>query len=78
MMTLGNAKALSLSDKIGTLDVGSEADIVVLNASPTPTMKLRYETVTTLKEELFMLQTMGDDRSIAAVYVAGKASHPDL
>ncbi len=78
MMTLGNAKALSLSDKIGTLDVGSEADIVVLNASPTPTMQLRYETVTTIKEELFMLQTMGDDRSIAAVYVAGKASHPDL
>lgn len=78
MMTLGNARALSLSDKIGTLDVGTEADIVVLNACATPAMKLRYETVSSLSEELFMLQTMGDDRTIAAVYVSGKPAHPDI
>ena len=77
MMTLGNAKALSLSDKIGTLDVGTEADITVLNAQATPAMKLRYETVSSLSEELFMLQTMGDDRAISAVYVGGQPSHPD-
>lgn len=77
MMTLGNAKALSLSDKIGTLDVGTEADIVVLNAQATPAMKLRYETVSSLSEELFMLQTMGDDRAISNVYVSGQPSHPD-
>jgi guanine deaminase len=76
MMTLGNAKTLSLSDKIGTLDVGTEADITVLNAQATPAMKLRYETVSSLSEELFMLQTMGDDRAISAVYVSGQPSHP--
>ncbi len=31
------------------------------------------ETVTTLPEELFLLQTMGDDRAVAETYVAGQA-----
>ena len=70
-MTLGNARALSLQDKIGTLVAGSEADFVVLNAKATTAMCLRMETVTTLAEELFLLQTLGDDRSIAQTYVAG-------
>ncbi len=73
-MTLGNARALSLQDKIGTLAAGSEADFVVLDAGATPAMKLRMETVASLSEELFLLQTMGDDRSIAQTYVAGVAS----
>jgi guanine deaminase len=30
-------------------------------------------TATSLAEELFILQTMGDDRNVAEVYVAGKA-----
>lgn len=76
LMTLGNAKALGLDAEIGTLDVGTEADIVVLDASATPAMALRMETVTTLPEELFVLQTLGDDRSIAETYVAGIAAKP--
>jgi len=71
-ITLGNARALSLEDKIGTLLVGSEADIVVLDSSATPAMLLRMETAETLNEELFVLQTMGDDRAIAQTYVAGE------
>jgi len=78
MMTLGNARALKLEHKIGTLEQGSEADIVVMDARATAAMALRMETVNTLPEELFVLQTMGDDRAVAAVYVAGKASHPDF
>jgi len=72
-MTLGNAEALSLRDRIGTLDVGSDADLVVLNAAATPAMALKMEVVTTLAEELFLMQTMGDDRTIAETYVAGVA-----
>lgn len=75
-MTLGNAVALDLADKIGTLDAGTDADIVVLNAAATPAMRLRMETVTSLSEELFLLQTLGDDRSVVETYVAGKASKP--
>ncbi len=32
------------------------------------------ETVTTLAEELFVLQTLGDDRSVVETYVAGVAA----
>src|SRR5690606_17388411 len=40
LMTRGNAEALSLSDRIGTLEVGTDADLVVLDAASTPAMKL--------------------------------------
>ena len=72
MLTLGNARCLSLSDRIGTLEPGSEADICVLDSSATPLMALRMQTVKTLAQELFILQTMGDDRAISAVYVNGE------
>lgn len=75
-MTLGNAEALSLADKIGTLEPGTEADLVVLDAMATPAMRLRMETVKTVAEELFLLQTLGDDRSVVETYVAGKAMKP--
>lgn len=75
-MTLGNAKALSLADKIGTLEPGTEADLVVLNACATPAMALKMEAVTTVTEELFLMQTLGDDRVVAETYVAGVASKP--
>lgn len=71
-ITRGNAVALALEDRIGTLEAGSEADIVVLNARATPAMALRSERAETLSEELFILQIMGDDRAIAQTYVAGE------
>ena len=70
-ITRGNAESLGLADKIGTLDAGTEADIVVLNANATPPMALRMERVSTLAEELFVLQTLGDDRAVVETYVAG-------
>ncbi len=73
LMTLGNARALSLEGRIGALEPGADADIVVLDARATPQMALRMETVASLGDELFVLQTCGDDRSVAEVYVAGKA-----
>lgn len=76
LMTRGNAEALSLVDRIGTLEPGTDADFVVLDAAATPAMRLRMETVTSLAEELFLLQTLGDDRSVVETYVAGKASKP--
>jgi guanine deaminase len=78
LMTRGNAEALSLADRIGTLDPGTEADLVILDAAATPAMALKMETVKTLPEELFLLQTMGDDRAIAETYVAGVALKAEL
>ncbi|KQU72555.1 MULTISPECIES: guanine deaminase [unclassified Ensifer] len=72
MMTLGNARALDLDDRIGSLHIGADADIVVLDSRAKPSMELRMRVAKTLAEELFILQTMGDDRSVAETYVAGK------
>lgn len=70
--TRGNGEALGLAGRIGTLEPGTDADIIALDAAATPAMAIRMETVTTLEEELFLLQTLGDDRSVRSVYVAGK------
>ncbi|MGG7519026.1 guanine deaminase [Allorhizobium undicola] len=75
-MTRGNAEALSLADRIGTLEPGTEADFVVLNSSATPAMALKMQAVKELPEELFLMQTIGDDRTVVETYVAGVASKP--
>ncbi|KRW94635.1 guanine deaminase [Paracoccus sp. MKU1] len=72
-ITRGNALALGMADRIGTLEPGTDADLVVLDSRATPAMALRMERAETLAEELFILQILGDDRAIAQTYVAGKA-----
>jgi len=72
-ITRGNAQALSLVERVGTLEEGTDADLVVLNARATPVMALRMERADSLAEELFVLQTLGDDRAVVETYVAGEA-----
>jgi guanine deaminase len=62
---------MSLEGEIGSLEAGTAADIVVLDARATPQMALRMETVDDLEQELFLLQTCGDDRAVVETYVAG-------
>jgi guanine deaminase len=71
-LTAGNAEALSIGDRAGRLEPGKDADIAVLDSSSTPAMRLRMETVESLAEELFLLQTLGDDRAVVETYVAGR------
>jgi guanine deaminase len=78
MMTLGNARALSLDHVIGSLEVGADADIVVLDARALPHMALKMEQVESLSEELFLLQTCGDDRVVTETYVAGEPAKSRL
>ncbi|MDO8359928.1 MAG: guanine deaminase, partial [Devosia sp.] len=78
MITLGNARALSLEGRIGSLEPGADADLVVLDARATPQMALRMEAVDSLANELFLLQTCGDDRAVVETYVAGKAMKSGL
>ncbi len=70
--TRGNALAMGLADRIGTLDAGSEADLVVLDARATPAMRLRMDRAADLADELFVLTTMGDDRAVVETYAAGR------
>ena len=75
-LTLGNARALDLEDRIGALVPGREADIVVLDAAATPAMAHRRESIRgDLAEELFVLMTMGDDRAVRETYVGGQPTH---
>ncbi|MGA2043297.1 MAG: guanine deaminase, partial [Roseiarcus sp.] len=79
-MTLGNARALGLDDRVGAIREGLEADIVVLDSRATPAMAHRMASVAgDLAEELFVLMIMGDDRAVAETYVAGRRakSRPD-
>jgi len=71
-ITLGNARALGLEGEIGSLEPGTEADIVVLDARATPAMAHRMETARDLAEQLFVLLIMGDERAVRATYVMGE------
>lgn len=75
MMTAGNAAALGLEDEIGRIEPGYEADFVVLDTRATPALRRRMARAKTLSEELFVLMTMGDDRSVVSTYAAGKRVH---
>jgi guanine deaminase len=72
-MTLGAARALSLDDRIGSIERGKEADLVVLDSHATPALAHRMETAGgDLEVELFALITMGDDRAVRQTYIAGE------
>ena len=51
---------------------------MVLDARATEAMALRMERASTLAEELFVLQMMGDDRAVVETYVSGRAAKTAL
>lgn len=75
LATLGGARALRLEDKIGNLQPGSEADFVVLDFNATPLLSYRMSQATSIEEQLFVLMTLGDDRTVSETYSAGVSVH---
>lgn len=75
LATLGGARALDMDDLIGNFEPGKEADFIVLDKAPTPLLEFRLANCKSLMETLFVMAIMGDDRSIAATYSAGKQVH---
>ena len=74
-ITLGNARALALEDRIGRAQTGSRRRSRRARFRATPAMQHRMETTTLdLAEELFVLMTMGDDRAIVETYIGGEPS----
>ena len=63
---------MCIRDRIGNIAPGMAADLVVLDLSSTPTISQRSARANDVWEELFPTIMMGDDRAIAASYVAGK------
>jgi guanine deaminase len=76
MMTLGNARALGLEVEIGSLGIGSAADLVVLDPRATPAMAHRMAAIEDdLEATLFVLMTLGDERAVRATYVLGELAY---
>ena len=75
LATLGGARALRLEDRIGSLQAGHEADFVVLDYKATPLMDYRIQQSRSIEETLFVLMTLGDDRTVRATYAAGRCVH---
>ncbi len=71
LATIGSARALCLADKIGNLAAGMEADIVVLDLASTPAIAQRHARAEDIWSAIFPTIMMGDDRAIAATYIAG-------
>ncbi|MCY1409656.1 Guanine deaminase [compost metagenome] len=75
LATLGGARALRLEDRIGSLQAGSDADFVVLDYNATPLLSYRIEQSRSIEETLFVLMTLGDDRTVQQTYAAGRLVH---
>jgi guanine deaminase len=74
LATAGGARALGLADRIGGLQVGQEADFIVLDDKATPLLAMRTQGAP-LAERLFAMQILGDDRCVARTYIAGILAH---
>jgi guanine deaminase len=72
LATRGTAHAMYLDDKIGSVAVGMEADLVVLDMKSTPIIEYRMSHTKDFEEALFTQMTLGDDRAVQATYVAGQ------
>ena len=75
MATLGGARSMQLEGTIGNFATGVEADFVVLDPQATPLLARRTSRTESLEELLFALALLGDDRTVAATYSAGKKVH---
>tara|TARA_R100000455_G_scaffold20137_1_gene9994 strand:- start:169 stop:483 length:315 start_codon:yes stop_codon:yes gene_type:complete len=72
LATRGAAKALHLDNKIGSIEAGMEADLVVLNPASTPLLAFRTQYCNSIEELLFVQMTLSDDRAIETVYSGGR------
>ncbi len=74
--TLGAAQALHLADEIGSFEPGCMADVCVWGWAVGPVAQRRLAVARDLHEKVFAWMTLGDERNLAATYVAGRRVQP--
>jgi guanine deaminase len=72
LATRGTARAMYIENKVGSLAIGMEADIVVLDMKSTPLIRYRMDFARDIMDALFVQMMLGDDRAVKATYVAGE------
>ena len=72
LATRGAAEALDLGARVGSVDVGRDADLVVIDLASTPLIDFRMRYADSIDEALAVQFALGDDRAIRATYVAGR------
>jgi guanine deaminase len=72
LATLAGARMLGLADRIGRFAPGTEADFIVLDPQATPLLSRRMAQAQTLAEQLQLFMVLGDDRAVAATFIAGR------
>ena len=72
LATAGSARALRQEAEIGTLDVGSAADLVVLDLASTAAIAQRTRQAEDIWGAVFPTIMMGDDRAVVATWVGGR------
>ncbi len=71
-VTRGAAHALGWHDRVGTLEPGMEADVIVIDPRATPLLARRCARAGSLDELLFAALVLADDRAIRETYIAGQ------
>ena len=72
LATQGSAQSLRLGDKIGNIEVGMEADLVIVDLASTPVIAQRSTRASDIHEAIFPTIMMGDDRAIAGLWINGE------
>ena len=75
LATRGAAAAMHIEDKVGSIAVGMEADLVVLDMRSTPLIAFRMDEACDFAEQLFVQMILGDDRAVQATWVAGRPAY---
>jgi guanine deaminase len=66
---------LHLENKIGSLQKGCDADMVVLDLKSTAMIEFRMKFCQSIDEVLAVQMTMADDRATKVTYVAGEVAY---
>ena len=72
LATQGSARALHAEDRIGNIAPGMEADLVVIDLASTSAIEQATRRAETIWHATFPTIMLGDDRAIAATWIAGK------